>query len=509
MPDGFDHATITVASLATLPRWVAWQTEGRGPQGKATKVPYAPDGKKARADAPATWGTRKAAETRAETLPRPFGAGGVGIELGVHGGLAIGGIDLDTCRSAQTGKLTPWANEVLELFGSYAEVSPSGTGVKVFFIFDAADQPTLRNAMGTEHGKQFKRKIGNDHPPAIELYLSNRYFAVTDQILESAFCELKFGSIEILVDLIEIIGPEFIGQAEEGKRRPSKSPRAAKPSAATKDNSRSAKAFRFACDTRRTGGAFGDFSTALDADPEAAAWKQEKGDHRQLQRTWEAAVKKADDDAPGWLAKCQSINDGDPRGNLFNAMLALREDAKVSGKFRLDEMLRAPVIVTPEGLRLVTDADVSHLQVYLQRCGLETLGKDTAHQAVDLRASELAFHPVRDYLNGLRWDGEARVNGWLHTYLGAEHTTYSRGIGTMFLMAMVARIFQPGCKADYMVILEGPQGARKSTACRVLGGKWFSDAMPDIDGGKDAAQHLNGKWLIEIAGLAALGKAEN
>lgn len=223
---------------------------------------------------------------------------------------------------------------------------------------------------------------------------------------------------------------------------------------------------------------------------------------------WRAKVKKA-----GWVDTCMKGAHGNPMMNLANVLLGLR--AQWPRHFATDSMLCAPLLMQPlepQGgfvPRPLTDVDVSVVQEQLQHLGLKQASKDTVHQAVDVRAHECAFHPVRDYLDGLKWDGVSRIETFLPVYFGAESTKYTGTVGKMFLISMVARIRKPGCKVDHMLVLEGPQGILKSTACCLLGGAaHFSDSLPDISLGKEASQHLRGKWLIEVAEMHAYGKAE-
>ena len=223
--------------------------------------------------------------------------------------------------------------------------------------------------------------------------------------------------------------------------------------------------------------------------------------------------------APSWLTQCLSDDRGRVLPNLANALIALRSAPETADAFGFDEMQQTAVLrhelpVAPEGTaaggpfpRPARDADGSQLQEWLQHAGLPKIGREQVFQALDQRAEERRTHPVRDFLDGLAWNGQPRIGAWLRTYLGAADTEYIKGIGAFFLVAMVARVFQPGCKADYMLVLEGEQGAGKSRACRALAGEWFSDSLPDIHA-KDAAQHLRGKWLIEIAELSATSKAD-
>jgi predicted P-loop ATPase len=233
--------------------------------------------------------------------------------------------------------------------------------------------------------------------------------------------------------------------------------------------------------------------------------------------------KRPERELPDWAERCIKDDFGRIIPNLANVLVALRALPEIADAFAHDEMscvtiIRAALPAAPHGEsasvapfpRAVRDEDVSQLQEWLQHQGIPKIGKDQIHQAVDQRAMERAFHPVRDYLSGLRWDKTRRLDDWLSTYLGAPKDAYTARIGRLFLIGMVARIFQPGCKMDYMLVLEGDQGERKSSALRILAGEYFSDSLPDLHHG-DAVRlsmHLRGKWLIEIGELSAFGKAD-
>src|SRR6478672_11216218 len=116
----------------------------------------------------------------------------------------------------------------------------------------------------------------------------------------------------------------------------------------------------------------------------------------------------------------------------------------------------------------------------------------------------LSSHPRLFERSGVGSD--TRLAELFPTYFGTADADYPRSIGTMFVVSMVARIFEPGCKADHLPVIEGPQGMLKSTACRVLGGEWFSDGLPEVTAGKDVSQHLRGKWLIEVSEMHAMGR---
>ena len=218
---------------------------------------------------------------------------------------------------------------------------------------------------------------------------------------------------------------------------------------------------------------------------------------------------------PAWQKQCIVSPKGTILPNLANALIALREARELSGIVSFDEMSGLPMLKALPGaaafaMRPLIDADVGTIQEWLQHSGISQLGRDVIFQALDIVARENSYHPIRTYLSRIAWDGEPRLYCWLVDYLGVDRMTpYVSTIGPMFLISMEARILRPGCKCDYMIVLEGEQGTKKSAACSILAGEWYSENLPDITNSKEVSEHLPGKWLIEISELSAMSKAEN
>lgn len=152
------------------------------------------------------------------------------------------------------------------------------------------------------------------------------------------------------------------------------------------------------------------------------------------------------------------------------------------------------------------DDDDVRAAAWMQRKGI-MVSKEIAGQAVQTIAREFPFHPIRDYLNELVWDKITRINDWLTLYLSVDPSEYARAVSSKWLIGAVARIFNPGCKNDTCLVLEGPQGLLKSTALRTLATPWFTDEISDL-GTKDAAMQVRGVWIIELAELDAMGRPE-
>jgi predicted P-loop ATPase len=206
---------------------------------------------------------------------------------------------------------------------------------------------------------------------------------------------------------------------------------------------------------------------------------------------------------------------GGVRPLLTNLILFLREHPNWKGVLAYDEF-NARVVIRkrlPWGDETLdatwTDHHDSLTRTWFQREDIAAQHGDVG-RAVQAAARANVFHPVRDFFDALVWDGTPRLDSWLSAYLHADDTEYARAVGPRFLISAVARIYKPGCKVDYTLVLEGPQGKQKSEALRILAIRddWFTDRLSHV-ASKDAAQEIAGVLLLEIAELDALTKASS
>lgn len=217
-----------------------------------------------------------------------------------------------------------------------------------------------------------------------------------------------------------------------------------------------------------------------------------------------------------WLSALPNLsNDGNPRATIANALAAFRLAPEWEGVLGYDEFAGRTVSVKPTPWGTTgrwKDIDDIRAAEWLQQMGI-LVGLDAAHAGAVGVAWESSYHPVRDYLNAIDPDcAENLISTWLPTFCGvrpvdSDQDAYVAAVGRRWLISAVARVFEPGCKADHVLVLEGRTGAGKSTALSILGSPWFSDSIKVL-GNKDFFVDIQGLWIAEIGDMAGYSRTE-
>lgn len=247
------------------------------------------------------------------------------------------------------------------------------------------------------------------------------------------------------------------------------------------------------------------------------------------------------DDASEWLDRLvmRTTKAGTvPDDVMANAAVALAWHPEWRGVVALDRFQQSVVCTRPPPWsehdapeddpnasypRPWSDTDSARAMSWMLRADMLgiKIGKDAIDTAVQVAADMRTIDPPRDYVLRCAFDPSRRLVGalpsaldpkgspsWLTTYLGVIDSEYTRRVGRWFLIATIARTLRPGCKVDNVLILEGPQGAHKSSAVRALFGAWFSDTPLDI-ASKDRFSSIQGVWGYELAEFDGYGKHES
>ena len=218
----------------------------------------------------------------------------------------------------------------------------------------------------------------------------------------------------------------------------------------------------------------------------------------------------------GWVLKLRTNpKTGVPLNTIQNVQAILENDPRLKGRIYHDEMAGRPMAVSPlpwekhgdaGAVKQWKDEDDAGLRGYMEAV-YQITGKEKILDGFAVYALNHRVNKLRDYLTSLEWDGVKRVDTLLMDYFGAEDTIYTREAVRKTLTGAVARIFRPGIKFDTMLILAGRQGLGKSTFFRRLGMDWYSDSLQTFEG-KDAAELLQGYWIIEAGELTGMTKSE-
>lgn len=496
-------------------RWVLFKIESR--KGKTTKVPYAITGKLASSTDEKTWSTYDEAQK--------FLKGYDGLGIVFTPAQTLLGIDID--HVVENGKILKeflYIKKFIDEANTYTEISPSKTGVHLFFNL-------------TEPLKL----IANRHTP-FEAYTSGRYFTVTGKSFGPEK-EIRKITPAAALEILAKIGYPW----NKDETTPPTSSRTARPIPTTDllekiFNSKNGAKIRALYDGDLSG-AHDDASAAdLALCSHLAFWtgrnakaiediwlasplgSREKTQKRQdyRDRTIAQAIRNCKEVYESQAAKVEKVSPGLELlftvnrfkeeifiQNTENMCRILRGHAEFAGKFRYDIFRNVFEHSLDGKWKPFEDNDAVRVQTRIQVIypPFVKVGKDIVYDAMIRIAKENEIDSAADWLRSLKWDGKARLDQWIPITYGTPDEEYYRKVGSNWLKGLVKRIVEPGSKFDYVLVLEGEQGIRKSTSLLVLGGDWHVETTMSTDN-KDFFMQFQGKAVIEFSEGETLSRTE-
>jgi predicted P-loop ATPase len=479
--------------LKARDNWVLWKWErGRNPNSGAsakwTKVPYQPSGTKASSTDRSTW------SSYAQVMEVIGDFSGIGYVIDDE----MAAFDVDKCRNRENGQIHPWARGLVENAQSYAEVTISGTGLRI---------------IGYGQGARMHKKQNVGQGVSCESYRgqAGRYIVMTGVV--------TFDAPLVNIDAIMDATVNELEQIRASTERSELPPNEDDELKATIRDGIGNGTHDQDGEGRRSGVVWWVIHEMI-----RRGYSQEGILKVILNRGYGISAHIYDQGRPYEYAEKQLVhaskilkfgidNRSKPVPTMSNGHIAVW---KLGYVFSYDEFGDRMIIQETRALReedrkprSVSDNDTIAILSDMERNWKLKLNKFAVGDLISRRCDLNRFHPVKDYFSGLIWDGIKRIDTWLIRYCHAEDTEYVRAVGEIFFVAAVRRIMHPGCKFDEMLVLESPQGMEKSTLLKILAirQEWFSDDLPLHLQGKEVIEHLRSRLIVEAAELQGIRKA--
>jgi hypothetical protein len=455
------------ALLWQYDRWMLWTLTGDGR--KVPRTPKHPD-RNCNPGVPSNWSSFEQIVNATQKLNGP------GFALGpVDKGPTIAGIDCDHCRDPLSGVIEPWAWEVIRAIDSYTEISPSGTGVKLFVVGRLPED--------SAQGKVYK----------LEIYDRKRYFCVTGHHLPGTPTTIESRESELRAlyarqrsqDLVELA--RLFGLFRQDRK----------------------EWIDIACpwaDEHSQEDALRDTALHLDKDGHVDGFHCFHGSHDGGKKGLPDVLRLFG--LKGGHAGFRTNSNGNiTPDSQENIALALD---KLGCGLRWNDFSQKAYVTNGDKTLPFEDKNVVFLWLKIDEQFHFRPRKEFFFDVAGNIAWQHKYHPVRDYLAGLTWDGTPRIDTWLSAYGQAKDTRLTRAIATLVLLAAVRRVRHPGCKFDELLVLISDQGTNKSTFLRNLcpNPDWFSDDVPLNVDSKQIIELTANKWIIEVSDLQGYGKRQ-